>query len=84
MCSLSIGVGRGEPEVYVTKEQKSAAELSDMIYRSIGVSGIQIDVRADHAYGWQPMVYCSSRDGLGLQRRAEEIAHQLRHHYELR
>ena len=68
---------------FMPKTRKTAAELADMIATQLGVGGLSIGVRKDHAYGWQPRVEYSPGNQLGFQRRAEEIANKLRQHYEL-
>jgi hypothetical protein len=65
------------------KTRKTAQELADMITAQLGVGGLAIGVRKDHAYGWQPLVEYSPGNQLGFQRRADEIADHLRQHYEL-
>ena len=65
------------------KELKSARELSDLIHQVVGVHGLDITVRRDHAYGWQPVVLSAPGNAIGFQRRVEEIAHRLRMRYDL-
>jgi hypothetical protein len=65
------------------KERKTAQQLSELISTRIGVDGVYITVRQDHAYGWQPTVVSAPSNALGFQRRVEEIAHQLRHQFDL-
>jgi len=47
------------------------------------VTGLEIGVRRDHAYGWVPTVLSTPSDPIGFQRRADEIAHVLRTRFEL-
>jgi hypothetical protein len=49
-----------------------------MITEEIGTVGLEIVVREDHAFGWQPIVISAPADLIGYQRRAEEIANRLR------
>jgi hypothetical protein len=55
-----------------------------MIVYSLGVAEIEIQIRRDHAYGWQPTVVASPGDLIGYQRRVEEIANRLRLTFALR
>ena len=55
-----------------------------MITAQLGVGGLAIGVRKDHAYGWQPLVEYSPGNQLGFQRRADEIADRLREQYDLK
>ena len=68
----------------MAKELRTAAQLSDMIVAALGVRELDIEVRKDHAYGWQPTVVASPGDLIGYQRRVEEIANRLRFQFALR
>jgi len=68
----------------MTKELRTADQLSDLIVSSLGVREIEIQIRQDHAYGWQPTVVSSPGDIIGYQRRVEEIANRLRFQFTLR
>lgn len=68
----------------MVKERATGTQLADMITEKIGARGLEIVVRRDHAYGWQPNVIDSPGDRIGYQRRAEEIANRLRIQFELR
>ena len=54
-----------------------------MITQKINVTGVDIAVRRDHAYGWVPTIVSAPSDQIGFQRRADEIAHVLRTRFEL-
>jgi hypothetical protein len=66
------------------KERVTAGQLADMIAEKIGVAGLEVVVRRDHAFGWQPTVAAAPGDLIGYQRRVEEIANRLRIQFELR
>ena len=68
----------------MAKELRTAAQLSDMIVSALGVRELDIEVRWDRAYGWQPTVIASPGDLIGYQRRVEEIANRLRMQFALR
>jgi hypothetical protein len=68
----------------MAKEGKTADQLSDMIVSAIGIGQVCVNVRKDHAYGWQPTVVSSPGDSIGYQRRVDEIAHRLRFQFDLR
>ena len=67
----------------MAKELKTAQQLSDMIASALGVKEVDIQVRYDHAYGWQPTVVSSPGDLIGYQRRVDEIANRLRLQFDL-
>jgi hypothetical protein len=68
----------------MAKELRTAEQLSDMIVSSLGVKELEIQIRRDHAYGWQPTVVVSPGDLIGYQRRVEHIANRLRVQFALR
>jgi hypothetical protein len=68
----------------MVKEHANATQLADIIAQRIGVVGLEIFVRKDHAFGWQPTVVHAPSDLIGFQRRADEIAHRLRAQFDLR
>lgn len=65
------------------KEHVRAGELAHLIETNIGVAGVEIAVRRDHAFGWVPTVLSAPSDSIGFQRQAEEIAHKLRVRFDL-
>ena len=68
----------------MAKELRTAEQLSDMIVSALGVREVDVHVRKDHAYGWQPTVISSPGDLIGYQRRVDEIANRLRFQFDLR
>jgi hypothetical protein len=69
--------------ISMAKEVRTAGQLRDMLIASLGVNGVDIQVRNDHAYGWQATVLSSPGDLIGYQRRVEEIANRLRFQFAL-
>ena len=70
--------------ISMAKELRTAEQLSDMIVLALGVSAVEVSVRKDHAYGWQPIVVSCPGDLIGYQRRVEEIAKRFRLQFDLR
>ena len=68
----------------MAKELRTAEQLSEMLVSALGVREVDVQIRKDHAYGWQPTVVSSPGDLIGYQRRAEEIANRLRFQFALR
>jgi hypothetical protein len=68
----------------MAKELRTAQQLSDMVVSALGVSEVEVSIRRDHAYGWQPTVVSCPGDSIGFQRRVEEIANRLRFEFDLR
>lgn len=67
----------------MTKVTKTSTELSEIICGIVGIQGLSVTVRRDHALGWQPTVMDAPGNLIGWQRRVEEIAHKLRMQYDL-
>jgi hypothetical protein len=67
----------------MTKELKTAAELSEIILRIAGIHGMDVVVRPDHVEGWAPTVFVATGSPIGAQRSVEEIARKLRAEYDL-
>jgi hypothetical protein len=56
-------------EITMVKERCSAEQLADMIIQKINVTGVEVAVRRDHAYGWVPTVVSPPpADPIGFQR----------------
>ena len=68
----------------MVREHVTAQQLAELIARKIAVADLEIVVRKDHAFGFQPTVLSAPGDLIGYQRRAEEIAHRLRAQFDLR
>jgi hypothetical protein len=68
----------------MAKEFRTAEQLSDMIVSALGIKEAYVQVRKDHAYGWQPTILSCPGDSIGFQRRVEEIASRLRFQFGLR
>jgi hypothetical protein len=81
---LSVGLRRSlEPWNFaMVREHVTAQQLAEMIARKIAVADLEIVVRKDHAFGFQPTVLSAPGDLIGHQRRAEEIANRLRAQFE--
>jgi hypothetical protein len=68
----------------MAKELRTAEQLSEMLVSALGVREVDVQIRKDHAYGWQPTVVSSPGDLIGYQRRVDEIANRLRFQFALR
>ena len=68
----------------MAKEAKTARQLSELIVSALGVADVEVSVRRDHAYGWQPTVVSCPGNSIGFQRRVEEIAKPLQRQFDLR
>jgi hypothetical protein len=68
----------------VTKELRTADELSELIVSALGIRETEIQIRRDRAQGWQPTVVACPGDLIGYQRRVEQAATRLRVQFALR
>jgi hypothetical protein len=71
-------------DALMAKELRTAEQLSEMLVSALGVREVDVQIRKDHAYGWQPTVVSSPGDLIGYQRRVDEIANRLRFQFALR
>jgi hypothetical protein len=62
----------------MARDFRTAEDLSDVIVSALAVNDVAVQVRKDHAYGWQPIVVASPGDMIGYQRCVEAIANRLR------
>jgi hypothetical protein len=67
----------------MSKESKTAAELSEIICRIAGIQGLDVVVRPDYAEGWVPTAFAAIGSSIGAQRTVEQISKKLRMNYEL-
>jgi hypothetical protein len=67
----------------MARERKSAEQLARIIAERIGIHGVEVRIRQDHADGWCPTIVSAPSNELGFQRRAEEIARRLRLEFDL-
>jgi hypothetical protein len=67
------------------KELRTARELEQMIIERMPDPVTHLEVRSDRAHGWAPFVLSSSpNEAAENQRRAEQIAAELRQTYDLK
>jgi len=67
----------------MSKERKTAAELSEIICRIAGIHGMDVIVRPDYAEGWVPTAFVAIGSPIDAQRSVEQIAKNLRINYDL-
>jgi transcriptional regulator with XRE-family HTH domain len=80
-----IASGHGTSNWYAPKKEKrTSRELADMIMANINIGGVHVAVHPDPAYGWHPTVVTAPSQAVECQRRAEQIAKQLREKFDLR
>jgi hypothetical protein len=66
------------------KEEKTEAELEEMIAQRIVVGGVYVSVRRDALLGWRPMVITAPKHATYAQRLADEVATELRKKFVLK
>jgi hypothetical protein len=62
----------------MTKEQKSARELADLVAQRIDMPDVRIAVHHDPVYGWHPTVFTAPDKAVSAQNAAERAAQELR------
>jgi hypothetical protein len=68
----------------VGKEEKTEAELEEMIAQRIVVGGVYVSVRKDALLGWRPMVITAPKHATYAQTLADEVALELRKKFTLK
>lgn len=66
------------------KEEKTEAELEEMIAQRIVVGGVYVSVRRDPLLGWRPMVITAPKHATYAQTLADEVALELRKKFTLK
>ena len=66
------------------KEEKTEAELEEMIAQRIVVGGVYVSVRRDALLGWRPMVITAPKHATYAQQLADEVAIELRKKFALK
>ena len=66
------------------KEEKTEAELEEMIAQCIVVGGVYVSVRRDALLGWRPMVITAPKHATYAQQLADEVAVELRKKFVLK
>ena len=64
------------------KEEKTDAELEDMILEKLLIGGVYVSVRKD--LGWRPTVITAPKHTRNMQERADRIAAELRKKFTLK
>lgn len=66
------------------KEEKTEAELEEMIAQRIVVGGVYVSVRSDPVLGWRPMVITAPKRATYAQGLADDVAAELRKKFRLK
>jgi hypothetical protein len=66
------------------KEEKTDAELEDMILQRLVIGGVFVSVRKDPVLGWRPTVVTAPKRTKNAQELADKIATELRKKYILK
>lgn len=66
------------------KEEKTDAELEDMILEKLLIGGVYVSVRKDPILGWRPTVITAPKHTRNMQERADRIAADLRKKFTLK
>ena len=66
------------------KEEKTDAELEDMILQRLVIGGVFVSVRKDPVLGWRPTVVTAPKHTKNAQELADKIATELRKKYILK
>jgi hypothetical protein len=83
---IILGVAFDNPsEGYAMgKEEKTDAELEDMILQRLVIGGVFVSVRRDPILGWRPTVVTAPKHTKNAQELADKIATELRKKFTLK
>lgn len=68
----------------MAKEEKTDAELEDMILQRLLIGGVFVSVRRDPVLGWRPTVVTAPKHTKNAQELADKIATELRKKFTLK
>ena len=66
------------------KEEKTDAELEDLILQRLVIGGVFVSVRRDPVLGWRPTVITAPKHTKNAQELADRIAGELRKKFALK
>jgi hypothetical protein len=66
------------------KEEKTDAELEEMILQRLLIGGVFVSVRKDSILGWRPTVVTAPKHNRNAQELADRIATELRKKFTLK
>lgn len=66
------------------KEEKTDAELEDLILQRLVIGGVFVSVRRDPVLGWRPTVITAPKHTKNAQELADRIAGELRKKFTLK
>lgn len=66
------------------KQEKTEAELEEMIAQRIVVGGVYVSVRPDPLLGWRAMVITAPKHATYAQQMADDVAVELRKRFVLK
>jgi hypothetical protein len=69
---------------HVGKQEKTEAELEELIAQRIVVGGVYVSVRPDPLLGWRPMVITAPKHATYAQKMADDVAAELRKTFALK
>ena len=68
----------------MAKQQKTSAELEDMVHEKLLIGGMYVSVRQDPILGWRATVITAPKHAKAIQERAETVAAELRKKFTLK
>ncbi|MCA1459002.1 hypothetical protein I6F35_38885 [Bradyrhizobium sp. BRP22] len=68
----------------MAKQQKTSAELEDMVHQKLLIGGVYVSVREDPLLGWRATVITAPKHAKAIQERAATAAAELRKKFTLK
>jgi hypothetical protein len=68
----------------LAKQQKTRAQLEDMVHQKLLIGGVYASVRPDPILGWRATVITAPKHAKAIQERAETVVAELRKKFALK
>jgi hypothetical protein len=68
----------------LASQQKTSAELEDMIHQKLLIGGVYVSVRQEPILGWSATVITAPKHAKAIQERADTVAAELRKKFTLK
>jgi hypothetical protein len=75
---------RRQKGIPLAKQQKTSAELEDMVHEKLLIGGMYVSVRQDPILGWRATVITAPKHAKAIQERAETVVAELRKKFTLK
>jgi hypothetical protein len=79
----SVCCSNADGDAPLAKQQKTSAELEDLVHQKLLIGDVYASVRPDPILGWRATVIIAPKHAKAIQERAETVAAELRKKFTL-